>query len=456
LHIFCPAPCVRVSGGGVRQGGASLLGAPHYEMLGPDEVKQAGAEASQSGLATMVSTWSFNAERKPPASPASAQKLSQSQCSRLSEFSGIKCAPARDADAVRREAEFVKLTLEASSEAERRETENVQLALKLQRERVDRARNGRRKKVRDADARGAVIPTAAGDGGARADVGCASSTMSNTAEAGEESTHNGSVSDAGHEAATDQRTMVAVEDFTSQLKRELSDQVYFELKHELLEQVRLELKQELLSQVRLECVQQLKREVFDELNTRPAHVRADVDEEEPGQEAPSARDSARPSQSGTRRPSLIDGSRARVADAGRKRFGIPFMKKVFKMQASLRYGWRSQRHSEYNRADLHNMYSYAIEECIHKELSAATLTQLGFLVGLGVVQIIFAYAFFDASRLLRRQNTFPSNREKMDVSLMYPLSLVGGVKKLPFINWLASLASLMLLAMVMKHDTDGA
>jgi hypothetical protein len=39
---------------------------------------------------------------------------------------------------------------------------------------------------------------------------------------------------------------------------------------------------------------------------------------------------------------------------------------------------------------------------------------------------------------------------------MYPLSLVGGVKKLPFINWLASLASLMLLAMVMKHDTDGA
>jgi hypothetical protein len=109
-----------------------------------------------------------------------------------------------------------------------------------------------------------------------------------------------------------------------------------------------------------------------------------------------------------------------------------------------------------DKADLANLYSYAIEESLARPMSIGTVLRVIFLFALSGVQVIFAYGFYDASRLLARQRGFPAYRDPVDMSLMYPVSLIGGWLKIPIVNFLSSLVSLVLLALLMKNDTEGA
>jgi len=108
-----------------------------------------------------------------------------------------------------------------------------------------------------------------------------------------------------------------------------------------------------------------------------------------------------------------------------------------------------------DKADLANLYSYTIEESLARPMSIGTVLRVIFLFALSGVQVIFAYGFYDASRLLARQRGYPAYRDPVDMSLMYPTSLVGSFNKIPIINFLSSLVSLVLLALLMKNDTEG-
>jgi hypothetical protein len=108
-----------------------------------------------------------------------------------------------------------------------------------------------------------------------------------------------------------------------------------------------------------------------------------------------------------------------------------------------------------DKADLANLYSWAIEESLAYPLSLATVVRVVFVFALSTVQVIFAYGFYDASRLLSHQRAFPAYRDTVDMSLMYPVSLIGSWIKIPWINFLSAVVSLVLLALLMKKDTEG-
>ena len=107
-----------------------------------------------------------------------------------------------------------------------------------------------------------------------------------------------------------------------------------------------------------------------------------------------------------------------------------------------------------------NLYSYCVEEllpdpdCAPSKWTRRTLkswcVMLLLLALLTFAQLVFAFGFFDAARLFGRLGNSGEYRDPVPVSFFYPLAHVGEV---PTINLLASLVSLVLLALIMKNDT---
>ena len=86
------------------------------------------------------------------------------------------------------------------------------------------------------------------------------------------------------------------------------------------------------------------------------------------------------------------------------------------------------------------------------------LSRLLLLILLLVVQVTYAYAFYDSSMLLFTVSVFPAYADPLHASMFYPGSVVGEVGAIgpfPLVNVVVSLASLAILTLYMKQDTEG-
>ena len=104
--------------------------------------------------------------------------------------------------------------------------------------------------------------------------------------------------------------------------------------------------------------------------------------------------------------------------------------------------------------DIKNFYSFCVLTMLRSE---SPLNILAMFVGLTImmlVQVVYAYGFSDASQMLFFVSMYPGFNDQLDVSMLYPSSIVPGTFT-PLINLAASISSLFLLCLLMKNDTEG-
>ena len=104
-------------------------------------------------------------------------------------------------------------------------------------------------------------------------------------------------------------------------------------------------------------------------------------------------------------------------------------------------------------SDITNLYSYCVEESLDGDSGAKATVCLLLLCVLTFVQVIYAYGYCDASVLLKSLNALPAYMDSMDKSLFYSNSVIKGTS-LPLLQCLASVCSIVLLALVMKKDNE--
>jgi hypothetical protein len=104
-------------------------------------------------------------------------------------------------------------------------------------------------------------------------------------------------------------------------------------------------------------------------------------------------------------------------------------------------------------SDITNLYSYCVEESLDGGSVAKAAVCLLLLCVLTFVQVIYAYGYCDASVLLKSLNALPAYIDNMDKSLFYSNSVITGTS-LPLLQCLASVCSIVLLALVMKKDNE--
>ena len=104
-------------------------------------------------------------------------------------------------------------------------------------------------------------------------------------------------------------------------------------------------------------------------------------------------------------------------------------------------------------SDITNLYSYCVEESLDGDSGAKATVCLLLLCVLTFVQVIYAYGYCDASVLLKSLNALPAYIDNMDKSLFYSNSVITGTS-LPLLQCLASICSIVLLALVMKKDNE--
>jgi hypothetical protein len=104
-------------------------------------------------------------------------------------------------------------------------------------------------------------------------------------------------------------------------------------------------------------------------------------------------------------------------------------------------------------SDITNLYSYCVEESLDAGSVAKAAVCLLLLCVLTFVQVIYAYGYCDASVLLKSLNALPAYIDNMDKSLFYSNSVITGTS-LPLLQCLASVCSIVLLALVMKKDNE--
>ena len=71
-----------------------------------------------------------------------------------------------------------------------------------------------------------------------------------------------------------------------------------------------------------------------------------------------------------------------------------------------------------------------------------------------LIQVVYTYGFADASQLLFFLSMYPGFLDQLDVSMLYPSTIVPNTFT-PLINVTASISSLALLCLLMKNDTEG-
>lgn len=104
-------------------------------------------------------------------------------------------------------------------------------------------------------------------------------------------------------------------------------------------------------------------------------------------------------------------------------------------------------------ADIANIFSYAVEEAIDSDspvVIARCLLSLYFLL---FIQVLYVFGYYDASMLYFGTNMLPAFQDEIDKSVFYSSSIIPATN-LSYVNLLASLCSLTLLALVMKNDNE--
>ena len=102
--------------------------------------------------------------------------------------------------------------------------------------------------------------------------------------------------------------------------------------------------------------------------------------------------------------------------------------------------------------ELANLYSFCVIDALRTTSSVRMWVDVLALFMLTGIQLVFAFGFYDASRVIAKVNSLDiGNLPTLDISLFYSNSLINGV---PAINFLASVCSLFLLALVMKKDNE--
>ena len=105
-------------------------------------------------------------------------------------------------------------------------------------------------------------------------------------------------------------------------------------------------------------------------------------------------------------------------------------------------------------ADIANFYSFGIETLLVCKSFSTMFSVFVSLVFLLFIQIVYAYAFHDASLLLAFLDNFSAFKDPIDLSLFYASNVPEGTTT-PLINMLASMVSLALLAISFKNDNEG-
>ena len=107
-------------------------------------------------------------------------------------------------------------------------------------------------------------------------------------------------------------------------------------------------------------------------------------------------------------------------------------------------------------SDLKNAYSYSMDTVLSQSNSKLQRFQALVIVsGLLFIQVTYVYGFLEGSALTSILNTmYPAYSDPIHISLFYSWSVVEGTQT-PLLNCMASVCSLVLLALLVKNDTEG-